>query len=272
MSSKTVWDAHGNRIGEDVLTIDRDGLTHIAHYDNHNSLVGRSYETRDYKGEVYIIHEDAGGNRLGRSTVEQDWWGEYYVKTEETAWARRQRQVETDQQKRQDKGDDNDADDSAEAAGDALYGIVMLLVKVFAFLLLGSFIYGIVGAAGATIWVFLLIPVLNRSNHLSQIGPAFIVLLAPIVLSYFVYVSILLYRRWKKKINWKDFFFFVLRWAIIGPFAYRKLVRQMRAEKQPRTGMPDPGEAQNICRSCGYVSAQEDRFCKQCGAKLHKPY
>lgn len=272
MSSKTIWDAHGNRIGEDVLTIDRDGLTHIAHYDNHNSLIGRSYETRDYKGEVYMIHEDAKGNRLARSTAERDWWGEHYVKTEETAWSRRQRQVESNQQKRQDEVDDNDTDDSAGVVGNALYGIVMFLVKVFSFLLIGLFLYGIVGAAGATIWVFLLLPVLNQSSHLLQFGPAFIVLLTPLWLSYVPYVGILLYCRWKKKITWKNFFFFVLRWAITGPFAYRKLIRQMRAGKQPRTGMPDPGEAQNICRSCGYVSAQEDRFCKQCGAKLHKPY
>lgn len=115
MSSKTIWDAHGNRIGEDVLTIDRDRLTHIAHYDNYNSLVGRSYEKRDYKGEVYIIHEDAGGNRLGRSTVEQDWWGEYYVKTEDTAWARTQRR---DEAKRYPERSDEDSESNAGNVGD----------------------------------------------------------------------------------------------------------------------------------------------------------
>ena len=33
------------------------------------------------------------------------------------------------------------------------------------------------------------------------------------------------FRRWKKQIRWKDFFLAVLRWAIVGPFAYRWLLR-----------------------------------------------
>ena len=90
MSAKTIWDKHGNRIGEDVITTDRDGLTHITHYDNHGNRIGRSFETRDNRGEVYMIHEDAKGNRLGRSTVERDWWGDYYVKTEQTRFGREQ--------------------------------------------------------------------------------------------------------------------------------------------------------------------------------------
>ena len=124
MERKTIWKGSA-RIGEDVITTDRDGLVHIAHYDSHNSLVGRSYETRDYKGEVYMIHEDAKGNRLGRSTVERDWWGDYYVKTEETAWARRQRQEEA---KRNQERNDEDSDPSAGILGDALYGIVKLRI------------------------------------------------------------------------------------------------------------------------------------------------
>lgn len=271
MSSKIIYDKHGNRIGEDVITTDRDGRVHITHYDNHHNRVGRSFETTDHRGEVYMIHEDARGNRLGRSTVERDWWGDYYVKTEETAQARRQRQEEAEWQKKQNNVDSDDIDDSAGAVGDALYGIVMLLVKIFAFVFIGSFLYGIVGAAGATIWVPLLIPVLNQSSHLSQIGPAFIVLLAPIWISYFPYVGILLYRRWKKEINWKDFFIAILRWAIIGPFAYRKLVRQMQAEKLPRPGaLPILKKDQVFCRNCGCISGSQDRFCKKCGAELRR--
>lgn len=76
MSSKTIYDKHGNRIGEDVITTDRDGRVHITHYDNHHNRVGRSFETTDHRGEVYMIHEDAKGNRLARSTVERDWWGD----------------------------------------------------------------------------------------------------------------------------------------------------------------------------------------------------
>lgn len=30
---KTIWDNNGNRLGEDVITTDRDGRTHITHYD-----------------------------------------------------------------------------------------------------------------------------------------------------------------------------------------------------------------------------------------------
>ena len=82
MSSKTIYDKHGNRIGEDVFSTDRDGRVQIRHYDSRNNLVGRSYETTDYKGDVYMIHEDASGNILSRSTMEKDWWGEYYIKTE----------------------------------------------------------------------------------------------------------------------------------------------------------------------------------------------
>ena len=44
MSSKTIYDKHGNRIGEDVITTDRDGLIHITHYDTAHNRVGRSYE------------------------------------------------------------------------------------------------------------------------------------------------------------------------------------------------------------------------------------
>lgn len=264
MERKTIWNG-SVRIGEDVITTDRDGLTHVAHYDSHNSLIGRSYETRDHKGEIYMIHEDAKGNRLARSTVERDWWGDYYVKTEETAWARRQRQEEA---KRNQERNDEDSDPSAGILGDALYGIVMLLVKIFAFVFIGSFLYGIVGAAGATIWVFLLIPVLNQSSHLSQIGPAFIVLLAPIWISYFPYVGILLYRRWKKKINWKDFFLAVLRWAIIGPFAYRWLLGKTKEKKAEEYDPHRPYELPLWqCPTCGKSIFAAGQFCTDCGTK-----
>lgn len=273
MSSKTIYDKHGNRIGEDVITTDRDGRVHITHYDNHHNRVGRSFETTDHRGEVYMIHEDAKGNRLAHSTVERDWWGDYYVKTEETAQARRQRQEEAEWQKKQNNVDSDDIDDRAGAVGDALYGIVMLLVKIFAFVFIGSFLYGIVGAAGATIWVPLLIPVLNQSSHLSQIGPAFIVLLAPIWISYFPYVGILLYRRWKKKINWRGFFLAVLRWAIIGPFAYRWLLGKKKEKTTKEYDLQRPYELPLWqCPTCRKNIFTAGRFCPDCGTeRLDRP-
>ena len=59
MNTNERWDSHGNYLGKDVSFIDRDGLTHIIHYDNHNNRVGRSYETTDFWGKVFMVHEDA---------------------------------------------------------------------------------------------------------------------------------------------------------------------------------------------------------------------
>ena len=267
MSAKTIWDKHGNRIGEDVITNDRDGLTHITHYDNLGNRIGRSYETRDYKGEVYMIHEDAKGNRLGRSTVERDWWGDYYVKTEQTRFGREQAEAERKKKQEDDIGG-NDTDDSAGIVGDALYGIVMLLLKVFAFVFIGITVYGAVVTAGGTIWMFLLMPVLNQSSHLSQIWPVFFVLVGAVILAYFPYLGILLYRRWKKKINWMGFFLAVLRWAIIGPFAYRWLLGKKKEKKNKEDNPHRPYDLPLWqCPTCGKNIFTAGRFCTDCGTE-----
>lgn len=264
MERKTIWKG-STRIGEDVITTDRDGLTHIAHYDSHNSLVGRSYETRDYKGEVYMVHEDARGNRLGRSTVERDWWGDYYVKTEESRWARQNRQRETE---RKNERNEEGSDPSAGIVGDALYGIVMFVLKIVGYLFIGTFLFQFVFVAGCTIWPFVLIPVLNKSDSLSVIGPACVLLVGLIEMAFWPYVVILLYLRWKKEINWKDFFLAVLRWAIIGPFAYRWLLGK---EKEKTTKEYDPHRPYDLplwqCPACGKNIFTAGQFCPDCGTK-----
>ena len=133
MERKTIWKG-STRVGEDVITTDRDGLTHITHYDNHNNRIGRSYETRDYKGEVYMIHEDARGNRLGRSTVERDWWGDYYVKTEQSRFAREQAEAERrerEKSKNRTAPQGENDDDESSPVVDLLYGLVMIGIKIF---------------------------------------------------------------------------------------------------------------------------------------------
>ena len=266
MSSKNVWDAHGNRIGEDVITTDRDGLTHITHYDNHNNRIGRSYETRDHRGEVYMIHEDARGNRLGRSTVERDWWGDYYVKTEESRWARQDRQKETE---RKNERNEEGSDPSAGIVGDALYGIVMFVLKIVGYLFIGTFLFQFVFVAGCTIWPFvLLMPVLNISDSLSVIVPAYFLLIGLLEMAFWPYAGILLYRRWKKEINWKDFFLAILRWAIIGPFAYRWLLGK---KNEKTTKEYDPHRPYDLplwqCPACGKNIFTAGRFCPDCGTK-----
>ena len=207
MNTNERWDSHGNYLGKDVSFIDRDGLTHIIHYDNHNNRVGRSYETTDFWGKVFMVHEDADGNRLATSTLEQDWWGDYYVKTEQTQ--------------------------------NVLSDVIKVLAMAAFSLVVGVLCFNIVGMASITIWPYLLMGLLGQIIGILPIELVFFVL-GGIALSYFPYIGILLCRRWKKKINWKDFFLAVLRWAIIGPFAYRWLLRMKKEGKTEEYNPPSP--------------------------------
>lgn len=256
MERKTVWDGY-NRIGEDVFTTDRDGLTHIAHYDSHNQLIGRSYETRDNRGEIYMIHEDARGNRLGRSTLERDWWGDYYVKTEETARDRQNRQEETH------RDDDVSGADAGDGClGSVLYGVIMGAIKICLYLYVGVAVV----TMGGTVWMFPLMQWLNNSGNASL--EWFWILSVPIV-AYFPYLGIHLFRRIKKQTKWKQFFLSVLLWALIGPFAYLILFRKKKADNLPRPGkLPDPAETKNYCPGCGQRCKPGQRFCSHCGAAL----
>ena len=233
MSSKTIYDKHGNRIGEDVITTDRDGRIHITHYDNHNNRVGRSYETTDIWGKVFMVHEDADGNRLATSTLEQDWWGDYYVKTEQTQ--------------------------------NVLSDVIKVLAMAAFSLVVGVLCFNIVGMASITIWPFVIMGPLNMIIGFVPIGLLFFVL-GGIVLSYFPYIGILLYRRWKKEIAWKDFFLAVLRWAIIGPFAYRWLLRM---KKEGKTEEYNPHRPYELplwqCPTCKTGIFTSGRFCPNCG-------
>lgn len=261
MSTKTIWDKHGNSIGEDVITTDQDGLIHITHYDTAHNRVGRSYQTRDHRGEVYMIHEDDSGQVLARSTIERDWWGDYYLKTEQTHHGWRQKKETSKTHSVSQKEDDEEGSSPVVAL---LYGIVMIGIKIY-IALLG---YALVVAAAMPLVLWILMMSLNRTGN-ATLG--WFWAFSIILITYFPYVGILLYRRWKKKINWKDFFLAVLRWAIIGPLAYWKLARQMKQEKLPRPGlMPVSPEGKMFCRNCGCISDKNDRFCKKCGADLRK--
>lgn len=262
MSSKTIYDKHGNRIGEDVITTDRDGLIHITHYDTAHNRVGRSYETTDYRGEVYMIHENAQGNRLARSTVQRDWWGDYYLKTEQTRYGWEQaeaerRKKETSKTRTVSQEEDDSGESSPVVA--LLYGIVMIGVKIF-IALLG---YALVVAAAIPLVGWILISSLNRTGNASL---GWFWVFSIILIAYFPYVGILLYRRWKKKINWKDFFLAVLRWAIIGPFAYRWLLRM---KKEGKTEEYNPHRPYELplwqCPTCKTSIFTSARFCPKCG-------
>ena len=269
MSSKTIYDKHGNRIGEDVITTDRDGLIHITHYDTAHNRVGRSYETTDYRGEVYMIHENAQGNRLARSTVQRDWWGDYYLKTEQTRYGWEQaeaerRKKETSKTRTVSQEEDDSGESSPVVA--LLYGIVMIGVKIF-IALLG---YALVVAAAIPLVGWILISSLNRTGNASL---GWFWVFSIILIAYFPYVGILLYRRWKKKINWKDFFLAVLRWAIIGPFAYRWLLRM---KKEGKTEEYNPHRPYELplwqCPTCKSNIFTSGRFCPKCGtARPEKP-
>ena len=270
MSSRTIWDKNGNKIGEDVTTTDRDGLICITHYDTGGNRVGRSFQTRDHRGDIYMIHEDARGNRIGRSTVERDWWGDYYVKTD---WVNQAEPVRKETQRSIQTDSGTTEEDSA---GDILFGIAGIIVKVFFWIFIGSLLYGIVMAVGCTVWMYLLLPALNNSPLLSKVGPGIIIVVAPVFLAYMVYLGIMLVWRFQKKITWKDFLLGVLRWAVIGPFAFRKIIRQKRgAQQQPGKGkpkasvIPDSVKATR-CSRCGRAYGAEDRFCKYCGEKIEK--
>lgn len=116
--------------------------------------------------------------------------------------------------------------------------------------------------------MFLLMPVLNQSSHLSQIWPVFFVLVGAVILAYFPYLGILLYRRWKKKINWKDFFLAVLRWAIIGPFAYRWLLGKKKEKSSKEYNPHRPYDLPLWqCPTCGKNIFTAGRFCPDCGTE-----
>lgn len=255
MERKTIWNG-STRMGEDVITTERDGLIHIAHYDNHNNLIGRSYETRDYKGEVYMIHEDARGNRLGRSTMERDWWGEYYVKTEKS-----RRGAETEQRDERERytREDNRGDDCSPVI-EILYAITMVGVKIFA----GLMGYAFVAMMAMPLAAEILMVSLNNAGNAAEILFGFLSIL---VIAYFPYVGILLYRRWKKHINWKDFFLAFLRWYIIGPFAYRWLLQKPRVKGENLHRPNDLPYCQ--CPNCGKNIFTDAQFCSSCGTKLH---
>lgn len=264
MSAKTIWDKHGNRIGEDVITNDRDGLTHITHYDNLGNRIGRSYETRDYKGEVYMIHEDAKGNRLGRSTVERDWWGDYYVKTEQTRFGREQAEAERrerEKSKNRTAPQEGNDDDERSPVVDLLYGLVMIGIKIF-IALMG---YVLVAMASMPLAIEILMTAVNNTGNA---GFGWFGVFSIITISYFPYIGILLYRRWKKKINWKDFFLFVLRWYIIGPFAYRWLLGK---KKEKEAKEYDPHRPYDLpvwrCPTCGKNIFTAGQFCPDCGTE-----
>lgn len=262
MSSKTIYDKHGNRIGEDVITTDRDGLIHITHYDTAHNPVGRSYETTDYRGEVYMIHEDAQGNRLARSTVQRDWWGDYYLKTEQTRYGWEQaeaerRKKETSKTRTVSQEEDDGGESSPVIA--LLYGIVMIGIKGF-IALLG---YALVVAAAIPLVGWILISSLNRTGNASL---GWFWVFSIVIIAYFPYVGILLYRRWKKKINWKDFFLAVLRWAIIGPFSYRWLLHKKKERKTEEYNPHRPYELPVWqCPTCKTGIFTSGRFCPNCG-------
>lgn len=264
MSSETIYDEHGNRIGEDFITTDRDGRMHITHYDENNNRVGRSYETTDFWGKVFMVHEDAAGNRLATSTLEQDWWGDYYVKTEQTQYAREQAEAERKKKREAETRKDN-ADDDAGIVVKVLSAIIMVPVAIFVYLVVGALCLNIVGIASVTIWPFLMMSLLNQIISFVPVGLVFFVL-GGIVLSYFPYIGILLYRRWKKKINWKNFFLAVLRWAIIGPFAYRWLLRMKKEGKTEKYNPHRPYELPVWqCPTCKTGIFTSGRFCPNCG-------
>lgn len=270
MNTNERWDSHGNYLGKDVSFIDRDGLTHIIHYDNHNNRVGRSYETTDFWGKVFMVHEDADGNRLATSTLEQDWWGDYYVKTEQTQYAHERAEAERKKKCEPETCKDN-ADDDAGIVIKVLSAIIMVPVAIFVCLVIGAICLNIVGIAAVTIWPFVIMGPLNMIIGVVPIGLLFFVL-GGIVLSYFPYIGILLYRRWKKEIAWKDFFLAVLRWAIIGPFAYRRLLRKEKEktkEHNPHRPYELPLWQCPTCKNSIFTSGQ---FCPQCGtARPEKP-
>ena len=263
MSSKTIYDKHGNRIGEDVFSTDRDGRVQIRHYDSRNNLVGRSYETTDYKGDVYIIHEDASGRILSRSTMEKDWWGEYYIKTEPD-----KRNSKAISDKKASEESDSPEDYGLNAGESALYilsGVLIKLLKFIGFFLLIFFSF----SWGIPILVYLLVPAVIATQSKILAFLAF-PLLSLVQISYWPYAIINIYRRFKKKITWGDYFKNWGLWLIIGPFAYKKLL----AKKQPEynLGLPDPKEllqTKRYCPECGTPIDITKNFCYKCGAKIN---
>ena len=147
-----------------------------------------------------MVHEDADGNRLATSTLEQDWWGDYYVKTEQTQYAHEQAEAERKKKCEPETRKDN-ADDDAGIVIKVLSAIIMVPVAIFVCLVIGAICLNIVGIAAVTIWPFVIMGPLNMIIGVVPIGLLFFVL-GGIVLSYFPYIGILLYRRWKKEIAW----------------------------------------------------------------------
>lgn len=212
MSSKTIWDNHGNRIGEDVASVDRNGLHCITHYDNHGNRIGRSYETRDFRGEIYMIHEDACGDRIARSVITTDWWGDYYLKTDI---------IHNKNKEKEEYQNGRDA-----SSTDGFFSVMgYALLKILKFFCL-IYVFEIMLAAGVTIWPFLCIPFINQSGMVSKLGPIMVSIAGVLMLAYIVYFVIVICKKWKKQIAWKTVFWYVFCWFVIGPLAYIVLLRK----------------------------------------------
>ena len=68
------------------------------------------------------------------------------------------------------------------------------------------------------------------------------------------------------KIIWKDFFLAVLRWAIVGPFAYRWLLRKKKERKTEEYNPHRPYELPVWqCPTCKTGIFTSGRFCPNCG-------
>ena len=66
MPTKTIWDKHGNRIGEDFITTDRDGRMHITHYDENNNPI-KGIPRHPIIEDDVVIYSNA--TILGRVTI-----------------------------------------------------------------------------------------------------------------------------------------------------------------------------------------------------------
>ena len=170
------------------------------------------------------------------------------MKTEQTRYGWEQAKAE---RRKKETGKTRTVSQEEDDGGESLpvvallYGIVMIGVKIF-IALLG---YALVVAAAMPLVLWILMMSLNRTGNASL---GWFWVFSIILIAYFPYVGILLYRRWKKKINWKDFFLAVLRWAIIGPLAYRWLLRKKKEGKTEEYNPHRPYELQ-VCAKPAYL-------------------